>query len=71
LMTHIRSGDVNLKESVETLVVDEANFVLLLGDPFPKKNRPSNRKKCPPFSKIFTTIIMEAVKNDSIAFEYC
>jgi ATP-dependent RNA helicase DDX56/DBP9 len=32
LLTHIRSGDVNLKESVETLVVDEADLVLSFGE---------------------------------------
>jgi ATP-dependent RNA helicase DDX56/DBP9 len=31
LLTHIRNGDVNLKETVETLVVDEADLVLSFG----------------------------------------
>jgi len=31
LLAHIRNGDVNLKESVETLVVDEADLVLSFG----------------------------------------
>mmetsp|Transcript_15919 Transcript_15919/g.36710 ORF Transcript_15919/g.36710 Transcript_15919/m.36710 type:complete len:679 (-) Transcript_15919:287-2323(-) len=31
LLTHIRNGDVNLKESMETLVVDEADLVLSYG----------------------------------------
>jgi ATP-dependent RNA helicase DDX56/DBP9 len=31
LLTHIRNGDVSLKESVETLVVDEADLVLSFG----------------------------------------
>lgn len=31
LLTHIRAGDVQLKESVETLVVDEADLVLSFG----------------------------------------
>lgn len=32
LLAHIRNGDVNLKESVETLVVDEADLVLSFGE---------------------------------------
>lgn len=31
LLTHVRTGDVNLKESLETLVVDEADLVLSFG----------------------------------------
>jgi len=31
LLTHIRTGDVSLKESLETLVVDEADLVLSFG----------------------------------------
>ncbi|VEU33403.1 unnamed protein product [Pseudo-nitzschia multistriata] len=31
LLTHIRNGDVNLKDSMETLVVDEADLVLSYG----------------------------------------
>jgi ATP-dependent RNA helicase DDX56/DBP9 len=31
LLTHIRNGDVQLKESMETLVVDEADLVLSFG----------------------------------------
>ena len=34
LLTHIRQGDVNLKTSVETLVVDEADLVLSFGKIF-------------------------------------
>lgn len=32
LLAHIRNGDVNLKESVESLVVDEADLVLSFGE---------------------------------------
>ena len=31
LLTHIRNGDIHLKDSVETLVVDEADLVLSFG----------------------------------------
>uniref|UniRef100_A0A7S4ABF3 RNA helicase n=2 Tax=Pseudo-nitzschia australis TaxID=44445 RepID=A0A7S4ABF3_9STRA len=31
LLTHIRNGDINLKDSMETLVVDEADLVLSYG----------------------------------------
>jgi ATP-dependent RNA helicase DDX56/DBP9 len=32
LLTHVRNGDVQLKESMETLVVDEADLVLSFGE---------------------------------------
>ena len=45
LLTHIRNGDVKLKESLETLVVDEADLVLSFGknDIFKREN---NKYKC-------------------------